>query len=574
VWQATLLVKNQQVVLKVVFPDPDLDPEEAAKARPTSCQLQSFQREIAILARVGQHPNVAGLLGITSDFRVLVLEEAMIDLHQMIQSQRRGLALSMVRRWSHELLAGTAHLHSISILHRDLKPSNLLIYKGMTLRIGDYGLSCEADVSQELPVRREICTLWYRAPELVMGCEDYSSKIDVWSCGIIILEMLVGRCPTPGRVADVCGCPKAMHFNFNYDQLVKIFRLVGTPSDRVFLAKMQCLQHFEHWPSHAAKLEDVVSGAVRKSVKSSAKAAIETERDTLKTLVAQQKRQMQELDRERNALKVGVSHDEQHLKDQAETYEILAKKADALKMRHTEDVENVCDPNQWIEVLSSLLTTDPAYRPGVLSVLKYPLWQTMCPSQLQSQDLKTAAPVQQSKLSKTLSASEVTAEAMPAQKAPTLARAHSSEASCTARSQQGSTKAPPTMYRRRRSISNPSTPEKAPQPDRPPPELDGRVAGAGARTLLAKIRNSRVGDALNDVPARPKLPPMTVQGRKVENADDGCTRKDRTLLPSRHHRTSHKKQGHFSETTGNSVIADMDPLLVPKDYVVNVRPKS
>ena len=184
---------KQEVVLKVVFPDPDLDPEAAATASPTPNQLNSFRREIDILAMVGQHPNVAGLLGITSDFRVLVLQEAMIDLHKMIKSQKRGLALSVVRRWSHELLAGTAYLHSISIMHRDLKPSNLLIHRDMTLKIGDFGLSCMADVSETLAVRREMCTVWYRAPELIMGADMYSASIDVWSCGIIILEMLVGR---------------------------------------------------------------------------------------------------------------------------------------------------------------------------------------------------------------------------------------------------------------------------------------------------------------------------------------------------------------------------------------------
>ena len=67
---------------------------------------------------------------------------------------------------------------------------------------------------------------------------------------------------------------------------------------------------------------------------------IEEERDTLKALVAQQKRQIEELEKERNALQAVVSHDEQHLKEQAEAYEILAKKAEALKMQHTEDSQD------------------------------------------------------------------------------------------------------------------------------------------------------------------------------------------------------------------------------------------
>jgi len=330
VWQAVVVSTKQEVVLKVVFPDPDLDPEAAATACPTPNQLNSFRREIDILAMVGQHPNVAGLLGITSDFRVLVLQEAMIDLHKMIKCQKRGLALSVVRRWSHELLAGTAYLHSISIMHRDLKPSNLLIYRDMTLKIGDFGLSCVADVSEKLAVRREMCTVWYRAPELIMGTEMYSASIDVWSCGIIILEMLVGRCPTAGRVEDVCKCPKPTHFNFNSDQLAKIFRLVGTPTDRAFLAQMHCIEHFAGWSKHSCRLEDVIANALLLDTRAASQA------------------------------------------DPAAGQQRTTPPA-----AHDEGAALLSDFKPWAAVISNLLTTNPANRPSVASVLENPFWASM-----------------------------------------------------------------------------------------------------------------------------------------------------------------------------------------------------
>jgi len=331
VWQAVVVSTKQEVVLKVVFPDPDLDPEAAATASPTPNQLNSFRREIDILAMVGQHPNVAGLLGITSDFRVLVLQEAMIDLHKMIKSQKRGLALSVVRRWSHELLAGTAYLHSISIMHRDLKPSNLLIHRDMTLKIGDFGLSCMADVSETLAVRREMCTVWYRAPELIMGADMYSASIDVWSCGIIILEMLVGRCPTAGRVEDVCKCPKPTHFNFNSDQLAKIFRLVGTPTDRAFLAQMHCIEHFAGWAKHSCRLEDVIVNALLLDTRAASQADPAAGQQRTTPPAAQ------------------------------------GEGGAAL----------LSDVKPWAAVLSKLLTTNPANRPSVASVLEHPFWASM-----------------------------------------------------------------------------------------------------------------------------------------------------------------------------------------------------
>lgn len=74
----------------------------------------------------------------------------------------------------------------------------MLIYKDMALKICDFGMAAEAHPATPQPVQRETCTVWYRAPELIMGAEEYTAKIDMWSVGIVILEMLLGKCPTAG----------------------------------------------------------------------------------------------------------------------------------------------------------------------------------------------------------------------------------------------------------------------------------------------------------------------------------------------------------------------------------------
>jgi serine/threonine protein kinase len=107
-------------------------------------------------------------------------------------------------------------------------------------------------------VRREISTLWYRAPELVMGATCYCPKIDEWSVGCIMLEMLVGLCVFPGNAKRVCDCNKASHINYNEDQLSKIFKLLGTPTDKKFLAKMECTEHFDKWPVHPSRLQRTI----------------------------------------------------------------------------------------------------------------------------------------------------------------------------------------------------------------------------------------------------------------------------------------------------------------------------
>ena len=85
-----------------------------------------------------------------------------------------------------------------SVLHRDLKPQNLLIDRTHNLlKLADFGLARAFG----LPVRaytHEVVTLWYRAPEVLLGGKTYSTPVDVWSIGCIFVEMVNGRPLFPG----------------------------------------------------------------------------------------------------------------------------------------------------------------------------------------------------------------------------------------------------------------------------------------------------------------------------------------------------------------------------------------
>ena len=89
----------------------------------------------------------------------------------------------------YQLLLGTAHLHKHGVMHRDLKPQNLLVDKAQNvLKIADLGLGRAFSV----PVKsytHEIVTLWYRAPEVLLGGSHYSTPVDIWSVGCIFAEM-------------------------------------------------------------------------------------------------------------------------------------------------------------------------------------------------------------------------------------------------------------------------------------------------------------------------------------------------------------------------------------------------
>jgi len=177
-------------------------------------------REIKLLRHL-QHENIVKIKDILpppslENFKdMYILYELMdTDLHQIIRSSQ-PLSDEHGQFFIYQLLRGLKYIHSANVLHRDLKPSNILLNANCDLRICDFGL---ARTSSEKEYMTEyVVTRWYRAPELLLSCAEYTAAIDIWSCGCIFAELL-GRKPLfPGR--------DYVH------QLNLITRVLGTPSD-------------------------------------------------------------------------------------------------------------------------------------------------------------------------------------------------------------------------------------------------------------------------------------------------------------------------------------------------------
>ncbi|OMJ11193.1 Cell division control protein 2-like protein [Smittium culicis] len=114
----------------------------------------------------------------------------------------------------YQLLCGVEYTHRHKVLHRDLKPQNLLISKKGELKIADYGLSRASGIPVS-SYSNKVVTLWYRAPDVLMGSSKYGEDIDMWSVGCIFGEMVTGRPLFPGVSIQ--------------DELLKIFKILGTP---------------------------------------------------------------------------------------------------------------------------------------------------------------------------------------------------------------------------------------------------------------------------------------------------------------------------------------------------------
>ena len=101
-----------------------------------------------------------------------------------------------MRNYMRQIFEGIAEVHNHQICHRDLKPENILMNGEGVIKICDFGSAKSLDERLNTPY---IVSRYYRAPELILACSDYSDKIDVWAIGCIFCEFMTLRPLFPGK---------------------------------------------------------------------------------------------------------------------------------------------------------------------------------------------------------------------------------------------------------------------------------------------------------------------------------------------------------------------------------------
>lgn len=173
-------------------------------------------REISLLKELN-HKNIVQLRDIIhlENKIILVFEYVDQDLKQLLKSYSgQGLETKLYKSLLYQLLVGIQYVHKLKILHRDLKSENLLVSKDGVLKIADFGLARGFG----LPIktfRNDVVSLWYRSPDILLGNENYTVSVDMWSVGCIFAEMVNGSI--------------LFQAYSEKEQIKKIFSMLGTP---------------------------------------------------------------------------------------------------------------------------------------------------------------------------------------------------------------------------------------------------------------------------------------------------------------------------------------------------------
>ena len=150
----------------------------------------------------------------------LVFEYMEYDFSGLFKTFKHKYQISEIKCIMYQILCGVGYLHKCNVIHRDIKTANILLNNNGEVKVGDFGLAKIINPSSNKQLTNKVVTLWYRAPELLLGSVHYDFGVDVWSVGCVFSEFLTG-------VPLFDGLKEEM-------QVEKIFSKCGTPNEETW----------------------------------------------------------------------------------------------------------------------------------------------------------------------------------------------------------------------------------------------------------------------------------------------------------------------------------------------------
>lgn len=192
---------------------------------------ESFCKEVSIMLELS-HSNIIPIIALV-DVKGFLMPMLDCDLRKYYENNN---SLIFQTDFTKQLLDAISYMHSIGIIHRDLKPQNILVNTKTnppTLKLCDFGIckSMVVNTPYNVHMTDQICTLWYRPPDILLGANTYDEKLDIWSLGCILFEMFH---KTPLFAGDC-----------SIDTLFKVFYVFGTPKNNGLPYFQHCFPKFK-----------------------------------------------------------------------------------------------------------------------------------------------------------------------------------------------------------------------------------------------------------------------------------------------------------------------------------------